>query len=229
MVFQPVLWLILGLILSIAVQGESSVGSDSAANEHYPVSIEPTRQSDRERELDSGSTQNATEKLVWKRNLPVFGQKRAKRGYQTRLPFGISLTVLNLDRKMAVEEIKAGLVGTDLRSVDDILAVDVKLDVLNVTSRFDVWIFPFLNVYGLAGNTESSNTVDVRFSLPGRLPFEVEFEDDFDTNGGTYGGGLILAWGHKQLFTVVDANRTHTDLGSLAGKVDATIVSLRGG
>lgn len=93
--------------------------------------------------------------------------------------------------------------------------------------RADVWLFPFLNLYGIGGY--SGGKADLNLTvLPGvqglsqkvRIP-TIEYE------GPTYGGGAVLAGGYKKLFVMVDCNYTITDLDLLDSDVDTLVVDWR--
>ena len=210
---NAVLMLVLGLLTAAQTAGQDSPGA--------------SKDSDRPRFKEPAADTAAA--ATWDRKLPIFGAEAVKRGYEIPLPFGISANLIYLKRDIQVKNIRAAFVGNPLQDVDDFFSIDIGVEVVNYAARFDVWIFPFLNVYGLAGHTTSKNAVDVAFTLPGPLPVEAMVMEKVDTSGPTYGGGLTIAWGHKQMFVVADANRTFTDLGNLGGKIDAFIASFRGG
>ncbi len=111
--------------------------------------------------------------------------------------------------------------------------------------RPDMWVFPFLNVYGLVGHTRGSSvsvSVDSdpsQFRGPdraiagavhqlyqsGKLQ-DIDFTLDFK---GTTGAGFMLAGGYGNWFGLVDTNYTRTDFDILDGSISAVTVSPRVG
>jgi hypothetical protein len=90
----------------------------------------------------------------------------------------------------------------------------------SVIARADVWIFPFLNIYGIGGFT--SGEMSGKVGLPAIPSLGIPAQDlplNIGYDGPTYGGGVTLAGGFKisdrgalTLFAVADANYTITDL-----------------
>src|SRR6185436_13122512 len=74
--------------------------------------------------------------------------------------------------------------------------------------RTDVWLLPFLNVYGLFGETAGVTKPALAFSNGQTL------ESNVDYNRFSYGGGMTLAGGWKAWFLTLDANWTTGDLVS---------------
>ena len=69
--------------------------------------------------------------------------------------------------------------------------------------RADVWLLPFLNVYGLVGETAGDTRPAVVFPDNGRI-----LESTVDYSRFSYGGGMTLAGGFKSLFITLDGNYT---------------------
>jgi hypothetical protein len=139
---------------------------------------------------------------------------------------------LILKRDIEVTEVEAGL-NSEPAPVPIDLAIDTKTTVNNVTARFDAWILPFLDLYLLAGYTESDSRVNVQFTIPGPgpapdIPVDLDIEGSVD--GPTVGGGLTLAVGYQNFFLAGMANYTFTDLGGIFDEeVDAIVASIRTG
>ncbi len=97
----------------------------------------------------------------------------------------------------------------------------------NLITRLDTWVLPFVNVYGLVGQTWIDSSLDLTIDSMGSgivtLPIRVQ------TNGLTYGYGTTLAGGYENWFISVDANKTFVDLDELDSKIKKTTVSIRSG
>ena len=107
-------------------------------------------------------------KARWSDFLPIFGKEAREQGYILPLPFGVSLIGLTQQQPFKVERI--GIAINDKESdfingiVDDVVSAE-NLIVSDTTFnlRLDAWIFPFWNIYGLAGYTDGSTELDIRF------------------------------------------------------------------
>jgi hypothetical protein len=168
----------------------------------------------------------------WSSFLPLMGEEAKKRGYDLPLPFGAGINFLILKRDIEVTDVEAGL-NSDPTPVPIDLAIISKTTVSNVTARFDAWILPFLDLYLLAGYTESDSRVNVQFTIPGPgpapdIPVDLDIEGTVD--GPTVGGGLTLAVGYQNFFLAGGANYTFTDLGGIFDEeVDAIVALIRTG
>jgi len=78
-------------------------------------------------------------------------------------------------------------------------------------ARFDAWLLPFINVYGLFGyvhnDSTTRGTVTVpALGLPGSRTFYFSGKTTLD--GFVGGGGVTLAGGYRELFFMADVNYT---------------------
>jgi hypothetical protein len=168
----------------------------------------------------------------WSSFLPFMSEEAKKRGYDLPLPFGAGINFLLMKRDIEVTDVEAGLNSEPVPVLID-LAIDTTSTVNNVTARFDAWILPFLDLYLLAGYTESESRVKVQFTIPGPgpapdVPVDLDIEGDVD--GPTVGGGLALAVGYQNFFLAGTANYTFTNLGGIFDEeVDAIVASIRTG
>lgn len=182
---------------------------------------------------------------------PIWGDEARERGYSIPLPFGVNLSYMNIRQNVDVDSITfSGLkLGTHPIPADmfniDVAHTRQRSQTENL--RLDMWVFPFLNVYGLVGHTKgstiSSVSVDAdpskytgldrviassvhRLNQSGDLQ-NIDFALDFQ--GTTWGTGFTLAGGYGNWFTLVDTNYTQTEFDILDGKISALTVSPRVG
>lgn len=154
-------------------------------------------------------------------HLPIWGVDAEARGHQIPLPFGIGVNYYREQQPFKIKDLQVGIVGRPPESVTNFVQIDqVDTTQQAVTARFDVWVFPFVSVYGIAGYTSGRMTgaVDLPavpiLDIPAqRLPISLSYE------GPTYGGGVTLAGGFKvsewhnlTAFMVADTNYTITPL-----------------
>ena len=95
----------------------------------------------------------ATPEPHWS-GLPIWGAEASARGYQIPLPFGIGVTAYSARQPVNIEDLQLGRNGLPPVSVKNFLVIDqVDTSQKNVSAKFDVLVFPFLDVYALLGYT----------------------------------------------------------------------------
>jgi hypothetical protein len=104
--------------------------------------------------------------------------------------------------------------------------LDVNNDVRNFDLKLDVWVLPFLNVFGIYGQIDGDTTIDLR---PLGLPLPPQTNSlTFSYDGDVFGGGVVLAAGGDKWFASVTATFTDTNLGgSFDSSVEATTIQPR--
>ena len=154
--------------------------------------------------------------------LPIWGPEAEARGYQIPLPFGIGVTAYSARQPVNIQDLRLGFNGKDPVSVTNFLKINtVDTSQQNVSAKFDVLVFPFLDVYALLGYTKG--TTNGLIQVPGDPvlgiiePRELQLNAAF--NGPTYGAGFTLQGGAKvsdwrdlTAIVVADWNRTQTKL-----------------
>lgn len=101
-------------------------------------------------------------------------------------------------------------------------------DIRHVDLKIDVWLTPFLNVFGIYGQIDGDTTINLGvLGLP--LPPDVNtLLVDYD--GDVYGGGIVLAVGGDRWFASVTGTITDSSLsGDFKSSVEATTIQPRVG
>ncbi|MBV8042789.1 hypothetical protein [Pluralibacter sp.] len=182
---------------------------------------------------------------------PIWGDEARARGYEIPLPFGINLNYMNMRQDIGVDSITfSGLKLGNQPIPSDMFKIDAghtRESSKTETLRMDMWVFPFLNIYGIYGYTKGSSVSNVsvdadpteftginriiagsvhRLYEQGTLQ-DIDFTLDF--KGRTWGTGATLAGGYGNWFALVDTNYTRTDFDILDGNISALTVSPRVG
>lgn len=178
---------------------------------------------------ESGSAAEAEE---WPYALPLLGQKAIDAGEEIPLPFGISVAYYYVNRDIDVKSVSASLNDNPVQSVDDFVNFDVETTVHTGTMRADVWLLPFLNIYGLFGQIDNTSKIKAEFNLPdgGGGTTNVTLNADGGFQGSTAGLGTVLAAGYNDFFMTLDANYIISELGdSFNTKFRGQIYNARAG
>jgi len=109
----------------------------------------------------------------WSDFLPILGKEAREAGYLLPLPFGISLVGLTQQQPFTVSKIGLEIDGQQSEIINDfidnaITAKNLKVSDTTYNVRFDAWILPFWNVYGIVGQTtgKAELELDVNLELP---------------------------------------------------------------
>ena len=137
---------------------------------------------------------------------PILGKGAYKKGFDIPYPAGIMGNFFWSEQGILIENFELGVKTNDgidvpLTPVDFIKFGNSDNRAISYNVRPDLWILPFLNVYGIFG-TGSSNTA-VRFSLGNQ-----EIESVVDQGISTAGVGVMAAGGLGPVWFSVDANWT---------------------
>lgn len=162
--------------------------------------------------------------------LPFLAELATSRGVTLPLPLGVGVISTNMERIVGVSDVRLGLNGSPPVSIERVSVADLEADTSNIMTRYDVWLMPCLNLYGLLGYTEVDAVANVtveQFPLPVSAPFS--FPVDVHLEGTTYGGGATTAIGTKDYFLSLDVNYTKTNFDSLASKMTALVITPRVG
>ncbi|MDD9194297.1 TonB-dependent receptor [Aliivibrio sp. S3MY1] len=171
--------------------------------------------------------------------LPIWKEEAEARGYDLPEAFGLNISYMKQTQDISVDSI--GFDGSipalfpwnpphQIGDIVDIQSVGNGTQMSEVlTLRGDMWLFPFLNLYGIVGSLKGYSETDIKISLKGpkgNLPLgRTSFR--LDLNGTLYGAGFVLAGGYKDVFTLVDASYTKTDLNVIDGAISSIVISPR--
>lgn len=102
--------------------------------------------------------------------------------------------------------------------VPDDVSVQNKVHEYNL--KVDLWVLPFLNVFGLVGSVDSETNVDLGPEM-GRI--------DIESNGTVYGGGGTLAVGVSGFFGSLTGTYTGTSLEEEGSSMSTVVLSPKAG
>ncbi len=154
---------------------------------------------------------------------PIWGQTVYKKGFDIPYPIGIMGNFIWMDQGLIIDNLQLGLQSENqdipLTPVDFIGFGDNTNTSYTVNVRPDIWVLPFLNVYGLFGKGNSRTEVN--------LVKPVEFKSVVEQGVRTLGFGVMGAGGIGPVWFSVDANFTWNKPELLEEATRVNILGLR--
>lgn len=147
--------------------------------------------------------------------LPIFGKKVKAMGFDLPYSAGLSVNYLWQKSEISISNVSVGFNNSPLYDVDELINFNSTTAESNgVNIRPDIWVFPFLNVYGIIANATSTTNVDVSIWLPrineSEEIFNIQTNPEFNTT--TAGFGFTPTAGFYGGWIAFDMNFTWTDV-----------------
>ncbi len=167
--------------------------------------------------------------------LPFLGKEATKMGYKLPRPIGVDVFIYAHDQQMDFTALQVGFDGGKMVNLENLFVLDestVNQTTYMPLAKFDVWLFPFLNIMAIVGGGQNrldgelvinKDLRDFINDLPGfiidipNVPNAIPIKTDITSE--VYGGGLTLAGGindfnlsinYQLMFTkIVEANTTN--------------------
>lgn len=157
--------------------------------------------------------------------LPILGKKAAKMGFDLPYSAGFSSQYVWQRSELVISNLSVGFNNGPMHNLDEIIRFNSAIaesNILNV--RPDVWLFPFLNVYGIFAKSATSTAVDFGIWVPtnpGQPDADWREVARFNTkakfNGNTTAGfGLTPTIGIGGGWLALDMNFSWTDVEALS-------------
>jgi hypothetical protein len=225
------LFLSLSLYAQESTQRESAAAPekvedmDAATLRENPVSPIP---------YESGRVGESACEDRWSTFLPILGQAACELGYVLPRPFGVSVGYMHQDQPFDVNGIFIN--GIDFKTPGIAVVDEVQNEESTYTLRFDAWILPFWNVYGLVGKTNGQAVGPLMINLDPVFPVlcgfpgndcQVDTTFKLDYKANVRGIGTTIAGGYKDFFGMLDMNWTKADLDISLTDASAKVYSSR--
>lgn len=170
--------------------------------------------------------------------LPFFGGKAKAKGHRFEHPFG-----MGLQGRYYTQAYTAGnlIIQDSTKSMTirpDTMIQQTTASEYSLILRPNIWIFPFLNIYAMAGYTQG--LVNPALSVPsftlnidevGSLPIDSAFQlnETLKYYGPTFGFGTSMAVGRGHYFLFTDYHYYETTPNDIEGKLSSHSFSFKAG
>ncbi|HTE29410.1 MAG TPA: hypothetical protein VK666_03490 [Chryseolinea sp.] len=151
--------------------------------------------------------------------LPIWGAKATKRGYDLPYSAGLNINYLWQESDLTINNLEVGFNNGPQYNLDEIVRFNQATSTTNaVNFRPDVWLLPFLNVYGIFAKSNSSTAIDFGIWVPDATDawsevFTATTKANFE--GTTLGFGMTPTVGVGGGFIALDMNAAWTDIAAL--------------
>jgi hypothetical protein len=168
---------------------------------------------------------------AWDRPLPLGAQWAVERGIELPNPFGVGMFVVYMSRDFEVDDVRVTLPGDEPVSISDVASFDVRNYTMLAALKFDAWILPVLNVYGLVGHTWTDTRLDATITLDPIIGGPIVFgvTQDSEVGGPMIGAGATAVAGSGPWFVMADANFAYSDIEVFDNGIAAWFLSARTG
>jgi hypothetical protein len=151
--------------------------------------------------------------------LPIWGDKATKRGFTLPYSAGVSLQYFGQRSDLVIDNLKVGFNGGTMHDLDGLIRFDkAKASSDGISLRPDIWLFPFLNIYAIIGQSSASTNVGYALWLPdstGTAQPVLSSETKVEFTATTAGIGFTPTIGVGGGWLALDMNVTWTDVPQL--------------
>ncbi|WP_348813844.1 hypothetical protein [Flavobacterium maritimum] len=152
-------------------------------------------------------------------SLPIWGDKATKKGFQLPYSAGVSVNYFWQESDLIINNLQVGFNNGPKYNLDEIIRFNDAVATANaVNIRPDIWLLPFLNVYGIIGKAKTSTNIKAGLWVPDAENNWTEvanFGSKADFDATTLGIGFTPTIGIGGGWLALDMNATWTDISAL--------------
>ena len=142
---------------------------------------------------------DSLKKMTYPYTFPFLGKKAYKKGFDIPYAWGISPVYFAQRQDIEIAEIAVGLNDGPLADISGLVEFGrIENKVSTFTVRPDLWVLPFLNIYGIFGFGKTSTEV------PLVKPIDFTTVQNFDATSA--GFGFTFAGGMGPVIVIIDNN-----------------------
>lgn len=165
--------------------------------------------------------------------LPIWGKKAAALGFVLPYSAGLGINYLWQESDLVIDNLQIGFNSGPLHNLDEVVRFDGATSTASgLNFRPDVWLFPFLNIYGILAKASPSTAVDFGVYVPdadGNWSNVISLSTQAEFEAQTLGFGITPTLGVGGGWMALDLNFTWSDIAELEKPAFATVFGPRFG
>jgi len=151
--------------------------------------------------------------------LPILGDAATKRGYNLPYSAGLGINYIWQESDLVIENLQVGFNHRPMQDLSEVIRFNSAVSKASgINFRPDVWLFPFLNVYGILAKAQPSTTVDFGIYVPdgnGNWNNVINMTSKAEFEATTFGFGVTPTLGIGGGWMALDMNFTWNDIAEL--------------
>jgi len=151
--------------------------------------------------------------------LPIWGDKATKAGFSLPYSAGLGINYLWQKSDLVIENLMVGFNHGPLHDLDEVIRFkEAVSEGSGLNFRPDIWLFPFLNVYGVFAKSALSTSVGYTINVPdssGMWNEVVALDSKAEFDATSVGLGVTPTIGVGGGWLALDMNFTWTDVDAL--------------
>jgi len=151
--------------------------------------------------------------------LPILGKQATKKGFSLPYSAGIGINYLAQKSDLIINNLQVGFNNGPLHNLDQVVRFNnATSQASGVNIRPDIWLLPFLNVYGILAKSSLSTAVDFGIYVPdasGNWNNVINLNTKANFQATTMGLGLTPTVGVGGGWLALDMNFTWNDVPEL--------------
>jgi len=151
--------------------------------------------------------------------LPIYGEAAYKLGYKLPYSAGLGINYIWQESDLIIDNLQVGFNNGPMTNLDEIIRFNgATAGASGVNLRPDIWLFPFLNIYGLFAQAKTSTDISAGLYLPDTSNNYNEvtaFSTKANFDATSFGFGLTPTFAVKGWWIALDMNMLWTDVSAL--------------
>lgn len=151
--------------------------------------------------------------------LPILGKKATEKGFQLPYSAGVSVNYFWSKSDIQISDLMVGFNNGQMYNLDQVVRFnEATAEASALTVRPDVWLLPFLNVYGIFGKAHASTSIGAGIYVPdgdNNWTEVTSFKTKANFDAVSMGVGFTPTIGVAGGFLALDMNVTWTDIDEL--------------
>ncbi|GAA0879195.1 hypothetical protein GCM10009119_21630 [Algoriphagus jejuensis] len=152
--------------------------------------------------------------------LPILGDKATGAGFELPYSAGVSAQYFWQQSDLILENMMVGFNNGQMYDVDEIIRFNKAVATASaLTVRPDIWLFPFLNIYGILGKSQASTDIGFGLWLPdgdNNFTEVLSASTLVEFKATSFGLGMTPTIGIGGGFMALDMNVVWTDVPQLS-------------